>query len=159
MRKNIGHIKCVTCVALAGERSSVFTRANAEGRNLIPVVLSEVQDDGLHPTVEQLKGNATITDKKPIFGFYYAYGEGGRVTILIEGTGIPVARPTNAAAFVAANKGRGIVAGGAGVNGTVIEGNATGTRAVNERGEITGGNTSTGTDDNPAFYRVNFRGA
>ena len=155
MQKYLGTFKVRKCRPLASERSTFFTRANANKSVLEAVSLHATANDGLYPTVEELKAHATT--KRPLFGLYFDFGEGGEfVGIITDGDGLSIAREENAPAVLAADIDKGVQAH-ATVNGAVEVGAVVASRAAIERGVITGGNTAQGTSASPGFYRINLR--
>ena len=147
----------IACRPLEADKADFFTVANAGRRVPLPVQLHATATDGFLPVVRGIKGETTAADRRPVFGLYVGRDPSGDVvTIRVAFDQQKVARhPSTAPAVLPADIGKGVVpAGTDGQNDGVIAGAALNSRGGLERWEIIGGNTTTGTAANPAFYTV-----
>ena len=150
--------KYITCVPLASETTGTdpfFTQDNAREQRF-PVQLEASASSDEKPIVSELKGHATDANVRPLFGKLVGMAsDGSTVRIATAGQNMIFARGDTAAAVTNAEIGRGIRASTTtGTNGVVVSGDGLNARDALERGTIVGGNSSSGTTDAPAYYRV-----
>ena len=158
------YMACKPTTASVGNGAGQFNHDNI-GKHL-PVTLAGVPagDDGL-PVVKVTEGNTTpeiifgkftgITGISEITKGTYTAEEIADVvvTVAVEGEDMRFVRTAGASAITGSNIGNGIRGGNLGTEDYYVEGDAVSSIT---RGVIIGGNTTNGTTENPAFFRVNF---
>ena len=132
-------------------------------------------DDGL-PVVKVTQGNSatetifgkfvSITGATPMNRDSYTQAQLDAelpdivVTVAVEGESMKFRRDPTGGAITTSDIGKGITGSGTASTANTRDRDGiveSGTVAVGTRGVIIGGNTSAGTADAPAFFRVNFR--